>query len=150
MNLKKILAIALILVTLCITLTAISATDFEIVDIGKITKGTVEVRHGASDSDVTFKFIVEVDISDLSDSDKEDLEKAIKDDNLAFIVNATSDFGKVTFSDYQGLDDAYIQGNRLFIENSQTVPYVADTSDFYQMDAIAMNTTDGVSFTAEY
>ena len=148
MNFKKILTIALILATICITLTAISASNIETIEMGKITKGTVGISHSSGESDETYDFDIEVDISKLSDSDKKTLEDIIKDDGTVFVVNATSNTGKVTFSDYMGIDEAYINGNTLVIKNSLKLPYVGGSQDSYQIDTISLNTTDGVTYTA--
>ena len=156
MDFKKILAIALVLAALCLCVSAVSAFDLgslsgpsEPVYIGEITKDTVKISHTLGDPDETYKFTIEVDISDLSDSDRKALEDAIGKDNTEFVINSTSDVGKVTFTDFNGLDDVYIDGDTLYIKNSQTFPYANDSEDSYSITAISFNTTSGQLFYAE-
>ena len=149
MNLKKILAIALILVALCTTLTAISASNVQTIDIGEITKSTVGITHASGASDETYKFDIEVDISDLSIFDKKALEDAINDNDTSLEINSTSELGKVTFTDYKDIDDLHIHGNTLYIKNSQTFPYAGDADYTYRITSISLESSDGVTFTAE-
>lgn len=148
MNFKKIMAIALVLVALSMSLTVISASA-QTIDLGEITKGDVTIHHMLGDEDETYDFDIEVDISNLSIFDKKSLNEAIKDDNTTFIINTTSDLGKVVFSDFNGPDDVHISGNTLYIENSQTFSYAGDEDSNYVITSITFEADNGVTFIAK-
>ena len=156
MNLKKNLAIALVLVTLCVCISGVSAIGsglipfgFEPIDIGEITQGHVDIIHDSGDPDETYKFDIKVDISDLSASNRKSLEDAINKNGTVFVVNTTANSLKVMFTDYNGLDDVHISGDTLYIKNSQTFSYANDANKTYHVTAISFNTTKGQEFYAQ-
>ena len=151
---KRILGIALILVTLCLAIGSASAffDNTDPVHIGDIKDYDLDITDFDDEtSQVDFTANVEVDISDLSSSDKKLLEDAIKDNDTAFILNLTA-LGsvKITIWTYQGVDDAHIDGDTLFIKHDSSYRTItgSDTEDL-KLTAVSFNTTSGKLFTTD-
>ena len=154
MNLKKTLVFTIILVALCMAVSVVSASLLEPIEIGDVTSYDLKMTDfDESTSQVDFTTTAKVDISDLSESDKELLEKAIKDDNTAFILNLTAGTSiKITISTFQGVDDAHIDGDILYVRHDSSYRSLSGNGlemDDLDLKAISFNTTDGQLFTAE-
>lgn len=149
MDFKKILAIAVILVALGMTLTAISASDIEKVDIGDITKSNIhENSFDSAKSEANFTAKIEIDISDLSMFDKPALEEAINNKNdTTFILNLTTEVGNVTITNFQGLYDAYIKDNTLYVEFTHTMDTFGASISDSNITAVSFKTGDGKLYT---
>ena len=116
MNFKKILAISIILIALSLSLSAVSAGSP--IELGKIVSAPVEMGSttsgpslpsGFGSSGVTqlnkveFTANIQIDISKMSDGDKDLLKKAIEDDNKTVTLNGTADTS-ISITLYQGAD----------------------------------------------
>lgn len=152
MNLKKILVFTVILLTLCMAAGVVSASLLEPIDIGEITHYDLEMTNSNDDTDeIDFTTTADIDISDLSASDKKLLEDAIKDNNTAFILNLTAGSSiKIAIWAYQGVDDADINGDTLHIKHDSTYrSLTGEGIKDLELVAIAFNTTEGQMFTTD-
>ena len=105
MNFKKILGIGLILVTLCVGLSVVSAS-LEPINMGDITHSTIDITsYDQSTGNLEFTSDIDVDISNLSAQDKDSLKKAIEDKNTTHVLNMTcGDSIKITLWTYDGVE----------------------------------------------
>ena len=152
MNLKKILVFTVILITLCMAASAVSASLLEPIDIGDITKYDLDMTNFDDETDeVDFTTTADIDISDLSASDKKLLEDAIKDNNTAFILNLTAGSSiKITLWTYQGVDEANIDGDTLHIKHdSASRSLTGKGMEDLELVAVSFNTTEGQLFTTD-
>lgn len=107
MNFKKILAIGLILIALSISVNAVCAGTTT-VDLGKITSASVDVNGiterptvsgptfgtpspstPTKEYSVDFTANIQIDISKMSDADKDSFRKALDEGNNTLILNIT-------------------------------------------------------------
>lgn len=140
MNFKRILAISLILATLCMTVTAISASNDVIIDIGEITKGEVNVSSSFLSSDVDVSTDIEVNISNLSANDKEQLLEAITHNTTIVSLNLTSgDTVKYFLNTFMSDDEAYIEGDTLYLKTFQKSEWVNSTDNDLKVDAVSFD-----------
>lgn len=152
MKLKKILVFTIILITLCMAASVVSASLLEPIGIGEITKYNLDMTNFDEDTDeVDFTTNAEIDISDLSASDKKLLEDAIKDNDTAFILNLTAGSSvKITIWAYQGVDDAHIDGDTLYVKHDSSYRSLMGSGmDDLDLTAVSFNTTDGQLFTTD-
>ena len=151
MNFKKILGIGLILVTLCVGLSVVSAS-LEPINMGDITHSTIDITSfDQSSGNLKFTSDIDVDISDLSAADKDSLKKAIEDKDTAHILNMTCGSSiQITLWTYDGVADAEIDGDTLHIKNTkQNYKLIGASPDDLQITGVAFNTTEGQLFIAE-
>ena len=151
MNFKKILGIGLILATLCVGLSVVSAS-LEPINMGDITRCAIDVTsYDQSTGNIKFTSDIDVDISGLSAQDKDSLKKAIDDKNTTHILNMTcGDSLKITLWTYKGVADARIDGDTLHIKNTkQNYKLIGATPDDLKITGVAFNTTAGQLFIAE-
>ena len=151
MNFKKILGIGLILVTLCVGLSVVSAS-LEPINMGDITHSTIDITsYDQSTGNLEFTSDIDVDISALSAQDKDSLKKAIEDKNTTHVLNMTcGDSIKITLWTYDGVADAEIDGDTLHIKNTkQYYKLIGDSPDELKITGVAFNTTAGQLFVAE-
>ena len=152
MNLKKILVFTVILITLCMAASAVSASLLEPIDIGDITNYNLDMTNFDDETDeVDFTTTADIDISDLSASDKKLLEDAIKDKDTAFILNLTAGSAvKITLWSYKGVDEADINGDTLHIKHDSAYrSLTGEGMEDLDLVAISFNTTEGQLFTTD-
>lgn len=152
MNLKKILVFTVILITLCMAASAVSASLLEPIDIGDITHYNLDMTNFDDETDeVDFTTTADIDISDLSASDKKLLEDAIKDKDTAFILNLTAGSAvKITLWSYKGVDEADINGDTLHIKHDSAYrSLTGEGMEDLDLVAISFNTTEGQLFTTD-
>ena len=152
MNFKKILVFTVILITLCMAASAVSASLLEPIDIGDITNYNLDMTNFDDETDeVDFTTTADIDISDLSASDKKLLEDAIKDNNTAFILNLTAGSSiKITLWTYQGVDEANIDGDTLHIKHDSAYRSLTGKGmEDLELVAVSFNTTEGQLFTTD-
>ena len=151
MNFKKILGIGLILVTLCVGLSVVSAS-LEPINMGDITHSTIDITSfDQSSGNLKFTSDIDVDISGLSAADKDSLKKAIEDKDTVHILNMTCGSSiQITLWTYDGVADAEIDGDTLHIKNTkQNYKLIGASPDDLQITGVAFNTTEGQLFIAE-
>ncbi|WP_407453644.1 hypothetical protein [Methanobrevibacter sp.] len=151
MNFKKILGIGLILVTLCVGLSVVSASLAPI-NMGDITHSNLDITsYDQSTGNLKFTSDIDVDISALSAQDKDSLKKAIEDKNTTHILNMTCGNSiKITLWTYDGVADAKIDGDTLHIKNTkQNYKLTGGSPDDLKITGVAFNTTAGQLFVAE-
>ena len=152
MNLKKILVFTVILITLCMAASVVSASLLEPIDIGDITHYNLDMTNFNDETDeVDFTTTADIDISDLSASDKKLLEDAIKDKKTAFILNLTAGSAvKITLWSYKGVDEADINGDTLHIKHDSAYrSLTGEGMEDLDLVAISFNTTEGQLFTTD-
>lgn len=152
MNFKKILVFTVILITLCMTASTVSASLLEPIDIGDITNYNLDMTNFDDETDeVDFTTTADIDISDLSASDKKLLEDAIKDKDTAFILNLTAGSAvKITLWSYKGVDEADINGDTLHIKHDSAYrSLTGEGMEDLDLVAISFNTTEGQLFTTD-
>ena len=152
MNFKKILIFTVILITLCMAASVVSASLLEPIDIGDITHYNLDMTNFDDETDeVDFTTTADIDISDLSASDKKLLEDAIKDNDTAFILNLTAGSAvKITLWTYQGVDEANIDGDTLHIKHDSAYrSLTGEGMEDLDLVAISFNTTEGQLFTTD-
>lgn len=151
MNFKKFLGIGLILVTLCVGLSVVSAS-LEPITMGDITHSTLDITsYDQSTGNLQFTSDIDVNISCLSAQDKDSLKKAIEDKNTTHVLNMTcGDSIQITLWTYDGVADAEIDGDTLHIKNTkQYYKLIGDSPDDLKITGVAFNTTAGQLFVAE-
>ena len=152
MNFKKILVFTVILITLCMAASVVSASLLEPIDIGDITHYNLDMTNFNDETDeVDFTTTADIDISDLSASDKKLLEDAIKDKKTAFILNLTAGSAvKITLWSYKGVDEADINGDTLHIKHDSAYrSLTGEGMEDLDLVAISFNTTEGQLFTTD-
>ena len=152
MNFKKILVFTVILITLCMAASVVSASLLEPIDIGDIIHYNLDMTNFNDETDeVDFTTTADIDISDLSASDKKLLEDAIKDKKTAFILNLTAGSAvKITLWSYKGVDEADINGDTLHIKHDSAYrSLTGEGMENLDLVAISFNTTEGQLFTTD-
>ena len=159
MDFKKILAISLVLLTLCVSIGAVCALDLGLINsnpkpinIGDITKENIDITNiDNANSKLEFTADIEVDISELSADEKTLLEKAINDESTSFTLNLTSGKAiKISIWSSKGPDEVSISGDTLYVKDDQEYSMVGalDLNDL-DITSITFNTTSGQVFLAE-
>ena len=131
---------------------AVSASLLDPIEIGDISHYDLTMTDFDKDtSEVDFTTTAEIDITDLSSSDKKLLEDAIKDNDTVFILNLTAGTAvKITLWSYQGVDDAHIDGDTLYVEHDCAYRSITGSGmDDLELTAVSFNTTEGQLFTTK-
>ena len=134
------------------TASTVSASLLEPIDIGDITNYNLDMTNFDDETDeVDFTTTADIDISDLSASDKKLLEDAIKDKDTAFILNLTAGSAvKITLWSYKGVDEADINGDTLHIKHDSAYrSLTGEGMEDLDLVAISFNTTEGQLFTTD-
>ena len=120
MDFKKILVITAILLVLCVSLVAVSASH---VSLGRVTSYNL-TPEGSSSSSITtpYTFSVEIDLSNMDDDEIASLESAIANDKLRIHCNFTFDTGNAEYSGVLDADSVSIDGDKLTIVQEISMP----------------------------
>lgn len=155
MDMKKILVFAAILMIAVTSLSIISASNSNTIVMGKITESSIEASNfvdsslptgpgmssSASSKMVTFDYTInaEIDISNMSDADKNALSKAIDGGNCSLVINMTDSSGSISMETYAGIDSINIEGNSLFIKDSDSMTASHFSADSVKITGIGLN-----------
>lgn len=120
MDFKKILVITAILLVLCVSLVAVSAST---ISLGRVTSYDVTQNGGSSSSmSAPFTLTVEIDLSNMDDDERASLESAIADDKLRLHCNFTFDAGNAEYNGVLDEDSVSIDGDKLTIVQEISMP----------------------------
>ena len=150
MNMKKILIACIVLLAIVSSLSFVSASDTIL--MGKVTNSEMNIDDASSSaSEIKFDVNLEVDLSEMSDSDRKLLDAAIKDNDTALIINFTcGDSIKIAIWNYQAMKDISIENNTLYVKN-HTDTYTLGTgveANNLKISGMSLNTTKGQMFDA--
>ena len=135
-----------------------AADSNKIIKMGELTSSNVDISNiqekstplpGSGGSDFTlmsFDYSADavIDISKMSDSDRNALEKALLDKNTTLTLNMTSDSSSISMTMYQDIDSMTIEGDTLHVKDSGSQS-TGDVSGSVELKAVELESS-GVKF----